>query len=49
MILTPEPKPARVHERLDADVVADLHSLRVRWGYRMTISDVIRKMIEERA
>jgi hypothetical protein len=42
-------KPARVHERLDADVVADLHAYRVKWDHRMTISDVIRRLIEERS
>ncbi len=55
--MTQDQKPARVHERLDVDVVDDLHSHRVRWdrmfrqehGRKMTISDVIRKMIEERA
>ena len=49
--------PARkVHQRLDEDVVDDLHAVRVRWdrafrrehGRKMTISDVIRRLIEEK-
>lgn len=47
----------RVVERIDADVVADLHALRVRGdrafrqehGRKMTLSDVIRRLIREKA
>ena len=46
-----------VIERLDTDVVADLHALRVRGdrafrqehGRKMTLSDVIRRLIREKA
>jgi len=45
-----------IHERLDTDVVADLHALRVRGdrafrrehGRKMTLSDVIRHLIREK-
>jgi hypothetical protein len=56
--LCPAPdEPARkIHQRLDEDVVDDLHAVRVRWdrafrrehGRKMTISDVIRRLIEEK-
>jgi hypothetical protein len=38
----------KVHQRLDEDVVRRLHVLRVRWDYKMTISDVIRRLMQER-
>ena len=38
----------KVHQRLDEDVVRQLHALRVRWNYRMSISDVIRRLMQER-
>ena len=44
-----EGSPRKVHERLDGDVVADLHRLKLRWDYRMSLSDVIRRLIEESA
>jgi hypothetical protein len=56
--LAPAPEePARkVHQRIDEDVVDALHAVRVRWdrafrrehGRKMTISDVIRRLIEEK-
>lgn len=46
--VSPEDPPRKVHQRLDSDIVADLHALRMRWGPKMTISDVIRKLIKER-